>query len=119
MVSRLREVDDSESGRKDKEQRCGREGQRKRRSHKTEGLGEKEYVQKALRNLLQCIQSRLFFLLASKSSRKSRLPIGGTSGREPLSMQEMDAGLTPRLGRSSGGGPGSPLQYSCLEDPHG
>lgn len=46
MVSRLREVDDSESGRKDKEQRCGREGQRKRRSHKTEGLGGKRICSK-------------------------------------------------------------------------
>ena len=26
-------------------------------------------------------------------------------------------GLNPRLGRSSGGGRGTPLQYSCLEDP--
>ena len=28
-----------------------------------------------------------------------------------------DAGLIPGLGRSPGGGCGSPLQYSCLEDP--
>ena len=28
-----------------------------------------------------------------------------------------DAGLTPGLGRSSGGGNGNPLQYSCLENP--
>ena len=26
-------------------------------------------------------------------------------------------GSNPRLGRSSGGGRGNPLQYSCLEDP--
>ena len=26
-------------------------------------------------------------------------------------------GLIPRLGRSSGGGNGNSLQYSCLEDP--
>ena len=25
----------------------------------------------------------------------------------------------PGLGRSSGGGHGNPLQYSCLENPHG
>ena len=30
-----------------------------------------------------------------------------------------DAGLIPRLGRSPGGGHGNPLQYSCLENPHG
>ena len=28
-----------------------------------------------------------------------------------------DAGLIPGLGRSSGGGNGNPLQYSCLENP--
>ena len=28
-----------------------------------------------------------------------------------------DAGLVPGLGRSPGGGCGSPLQYSCLENP--
>ena len=30
-----------------------------------------------------------------------------------------DAGSIPGLGRSPGGGLGNPLQYSCLEDPHG
>ena len=33
-------------------------------------------------------------------------------------MQE-DLGLIPELGRSPGGGHGNPLQYSCLENPHG
>ena len=28
-----------------------------------------------------------------------------------------DLGLIPGLGRSSGGGQGNPLQYSCLENP--
>ena len=30
-----------------------------------------------------------------------------------------DMGLIPGLGRSSGIGNGNPLQYSCLENPHG
>ena len=30
-----------------------------------------------------------------------------------------DVGSIPRLGRSPGGGHGHPLQYSCLENPHG
>ena len=30
-----------------------------------------------------------------------------------------DAGLIPGLGRSPGGGSGSPLQYSCLENSMG
>ena len=40
---------------------------------------------------------------------------GGTSGKEPgLPMQEMQS---PGSGRSPGGGHGSPLQDSCLENP--
>jgi len=36
-------------------------------------------------------------------------------------MQEMlrDRGSIPGSGRSPGGGHGNPLQYSCLESPHG
>ena len=30
-----------------------------------------------------------------------------------------DTGSIPRFGRSPGGGHGNPLQYSCLENPHG
>ena len=30
-----------------------------------------------------------------------------------------DLGLIPGLGRSTGRGHGNPLQYSCLENPHG
>ena len=30
-----------------------------------------------------------------------------------------DAGLIPGSGRPPGGGRGNPLQYSCLENPHG
>ena len=30
-----------------------------------------------------------------------------------------DSGSIPGSGRSLGGGQGNPLQYSCLEDPHG
>ena len=30
-----------------------------------------------------------------------------------------DLGLIPGLGRFPGGGHGNPLQYSCLENPHG
>ena len=36
----------------------------------------------------------------------------------PASAEDTgDAGSIPRSGRSSGGGTGSPLQYSCLEHP--
>ena len=30
-----------------------------------------------------------------------------------------DEGSVPGMGRAPGGGHGSPLQYSCLENPHG
>ena len=30
-----------------------------------------------------------------------------------------DSGSIPELGRSPGGGHANPLQYSCLENPHG
>ena len=36
----------------------------------------------------------------------------------PASAGEMtDSHLTPGLGKSSGGGHGNPLQYSCMENP--
>ena len=42
----------------------------------------------------------------------------GRDGRESACNVE-DLGLIPGLGRSPGGGHGNPLQYSCLENPHG
>ena len=43
---------------------------------------------------------------------------GGSDGRE-TTCNEGDLGSIPRLGRATGGGHGNPLQYSCLENPHG
>ena len=43
---------------------------------------------------------------------------GGSDGKEPT-CSAGDLGSIPGLGRSSGGGHGNPLQYSCLENPHG
>ena len=43
---------------------------------------------------------------------------GGSDGRESA-CNVGDLHLIPELGRSPGGGHGSPLQYSCLENPHG
>ena len=57
--------------------------------------------------------------------RRNRLPTpvfsgfpGGSDGRES-SCNVGDLGLIPGLERSPGGGHGNPLQYSCLENPHG
>ena len=43
---------------------------------------------------------------------------GGSDGKESA-CNAGDLGLIPGLGRSPGGGHGKPLQYSCLENPHG
>ena len=43
---------------------------------------------------------------------------GGSNGKESA-CNLGHLGSIPRLGRSPGGGHGNPLQYSCLENPHG
>jgi len=45
--------------------------------------------------------------------------LGGASGKNlPANAGDVrDVGLIPGLGISPGGGHGSPLQYSCLENP--
>ena len=43
---------------------------------------------------------------------------GGTNAKESAcNAGDRDMGLIPGLGRSPGEGHGSPLQYSCLENP--
>ena len=41
---------------------------------------------------------------------------GGATGKKNLPVNARDMGLIPGSGRSSGGGHGHPLQYSCLEN---
>ena len=43
---------------------------------------------------------------------------GSSTGKEST-CNAGDPGLITGLGRSPGGGHGNPLQYSCLEKPHG
>ena len=43
---------------------------------------------------------------------------GGSDGKESTSSVG-ELGSIPGLGRSPGGGQGNPLQYSCLDNPHG
>ena len=43
---------------------------------------------------------------------------GGSDGKESA-CNVGDSGSIPGLRRSPGGGHGNPLQYSCLENPHG
>ena len=42
----------------------------------------------------------------------------GSDGKEST-LNAGDLGSIPGLGRSPGRGHGNPLQYSCLENPHG
>ena len=57
--------------------------------------------------------------------RRDRLPtpvfLGflGDSDDKESSCNVGDLGSILGLGRSPGGGPGNPFQYSCLENPHG
>ena len=43
----------------------------------------------------------------------------GGSDSKKSACNVRDLGLIPGLGRSPGGGHGNPLQYPCLENPHG
>ena len=49
-------------------------------------------------------------------SRKTGQP---SSDSKESACNAGDLGLIPGSGRSPGGGHGNPLQYSCLENPHG
>ena len=44
--------------------------------------------------------------------------LGGSDGKESA-CNAGDLGLIPGLERSPGGGHGNPLQFSCLDNPHG
>ena len=46
-----------------------------------------------------------------------KLPCGSDGKESACSVR--DLGLISVLGRFPGGGHGNPLQYSCLENPHG
>ena len=63
--------------------------------------------------------------IQSRKTARDRLPTpvfmgfpGDSDGKEST-CNVRDLGSVPGLGRSPGGGHGNPLQYSCLENPHG
>ena len=53
----------------------------------------------------------------SNISRYMGFPSGSIGKESTCNVGDLD--LIPGLERSSGGGHGNPLQYSCLENPHG
>ena len=57
------------------------------------------------------------FFLLFVSGRVMGFP--GHSDSTESACNAEDLGSIPGLGRSPGGGHGNPLQYSCLENPHG
>ena len=64
-------------------------------------------------------------ILIIREAVRDRLPTpvflgfpGGSDSKEST-CNVRDPGLNHGLGRSPGGGHGNPLQYSCLENPHG
>ena len=81
-----------------------------------------------VRNPLQCRRPWFDSSVSKFPWRRDRIPTpvflgfpGGSDGKESA-CNVKDLGLIPGLGRSLGlgrGGHGNPLQYSCLENPHG
>ena len=74
---------------------------------------------------LQCRRPQFDSWVGKIPWKRDRLPTsvflgfpGGSDGKEST-CNAGDLGLIPGLGRSPGGGHGKPLQYSCLESPHG
>ena len=74
---------------------------------------------------LQCRRPWFHSLVGKIRWRRDRLPTpvflsfsGGSDGKEST-CNWGDLVSIPGLRRSPGGGHGNPLQYSCLENPHG
>ena len=57
-------------------------------------------------------------LLPSSINELSKIFPGGSDGKESTCNAGQPSSI-PGLGRSPGGGHGNPLQYPCLENPHG
>ena len=77
------------------------------------------------RILLQCRRPQFYSGVGKIPWRRDRLPAlvflgfgGGSDGKESV-YNAGDLDSIPALGRSLGGGHGSPLQDSCLENLHG
>ena len=64
---------------------------------------------------LYCPPEMILILLTGSTKYKMGFP-GGSDGKESA-CNVGDLGLIPGLGICPGGGHGSPLQYSCLDNP--
>ena len=74
---------------------------------------------------LPTMQDTLVQFLVQEDPLRDRLPnlvflgFPGDSDNKQFACNTGDLGSAPRLERSPEGGLGHPLQYSCLENPHG
>ena len=70
-----------------------------------------------------CVCTYIYMFLPSDSispHHNKGFPGGSVVKNLPANAGDLgDMGSIPGLGRSPGGGHGDPLQYSCLEIPHG
>ena len=57
--------------------------------------------------------------LGQEDALKKEMGFPHSSVSKESACNAGDPGLIPQLGRSPGEGRGNPLQYSCLENPHG
>ena len=82
-------------------------------------------IAQLVKNLPAMQETRVWYLVKEISWRRDRLSVPVFLGFPCDSVSKEstcntgDLGLIPGLGRSPGGGHGNPLQYSCLQNPHG
>ena len=82
-------------------------------------------IAQLVKNLPARQETLVRFLVGKIHWKRDRLPTlvflsfpGGSAGKEYICNVGY-LGLIPGLGRSHGGEHGNPLQYSCMENPHG
>ena len=71
-----------------------------------------------MQDQLLCLFAMPWFRVFRASAEITEGFPGGSDGKESA-CSVGDLGSIPGLGRSPGEGHGNPLQYSCLENPHG
>ena len=79
----------------------------------TDAWGQGEVDEKCLKDAFSAVCHQRWML------RRLFSGFPGGSDSKESACKAGDLGLNPGLGRSPGGGHGNPLQYSCLENPHG
>ena len=68
---------------------------------------------------INCISWKLKLIISILLLLECRKGFPGGSNCKESACNEGDLGSIPGLERSPGGGHGNPLQYCCLENPHG